>query len=129
MATHSSVLAWGVSWTEEPGGLQSTGPQRVGHDSETTRPLHHPVLALLWDSIILKRTVQTHRVVGCRLQVSSLSSAWGCMSVCSLFSLQDFSILSSPLPRLQRILVCTPSERIECLQPRELIQLYPPTLP
>ena len=32
MATHSSVLAWRISWTEKPGGLQSTGSQRVGHD-------------------------------------------------------------------------------------------------
>ena len=32
MATHSSILAWKVSWTEEPGGLQSMGLQRVGHD-------------------------------------------------------------------------------------------------
>ena len=32
MATHSSILAWRTPWTEEPGGLQSTGSQRVGHD-------------------------------------------------------------------------------------------------
>ena len=32
MATHSSILAWRIPWTQEPGGLQSTGPQRVGHD-------------------------------------------------------------------------------------------------
>ena len=32
MATHSSILAWRIAWTEEPGGLQSTGSQRVGHD-------------------------------------------------------------------------------------------------
>ena len=32
MATHSSILVWGIPWTEEPGGLQSTGSQRVGHD-------------------------------------------------------------------------------------------------
>ena len=31
MATHSSALAWRISWTEEPGGLQSMGLQRVGH--------------------------------------------------------------------------------------------------
>ena len=31
-ATHSSILAWRTAWTEEPGGLQSTGSQRVGHD-------------------------------------------------------------------------------------------------
>ena len=32
MATHSSTLAWRIPWTEEPGGLQSTGSHRVGHD-------------------------------------------------------------------------------------------------
>ena len=32
MATHSSILAWEMPWTEQPGGLQSTGSQRVGHD-------------------------------------------------------------------------------------------------
>ena len=31
MAIHSSVLAWRIPWTEEPGGLQSVGLQRVGH--------------------------------------------------------------------------------------------------
>ena len=31
-ATHSSILAWRIPWTEEPGGLQSMGSQRVGHD-------------------------------------------------------------------------------------------------
>ena len=35
MATHSSVLAWKIPWTEESGGLQSMGSQRVGHDSAT----------------------------------------------------------------------------------------------
>ena len=32
MATHSSILAWRIPWMEEPGRLQSTGSQRVGHD-------------------------------------------------------------------------------------------------
>ena len=32
MATHSSILAWEISWTEEPGGLQLVGLQRVQHD-------------------------------------------------------------------------------------------------
>ena len=32
MATHSSLLAWKIPWTEKPGGLQSMGSQRVGHD-------------------------------------------------------------------------------------------------
>ena len=32
MATHSSILAWRIPWTEEPGELQSMGSQKVGHD-------------------------------------------------------------------------------------------------
>ena len=35
MATHSSILAWRISWTEEPGKLQSMGSQRVRHDRVT----------------------------------------------------------------------------------------------
>ena len=32
MAAHSSILSWRIPWTEEPGGLQSMGSQRVGHN-------------------------------------------------------------------------------------------------
>ena len=35
MPTHSSILAWEISWTEEPGGLQSMGSQRVRHNLAT----------------------------------------------------------------------------------------------
>ena len=35
MATHSSILAWIISWTEEIGGLQFIGSQRIGHDRVT----------------------------------------------------------------------------------------------
>ena len=35
MATHSSILAWRIPWTEEPGGLQSMKLRRVSHDRET----------------------------------------------------------------------------------------------
>ena len=35
MATHSSILAWRIPWTEEAGGLQSMGSQRVAHDRAT----------------------------------------------------------------------------------------------
>ena len=37
MATHSSIFAWKIPWTEEAGGLQSMGSQRDGHDWETNR--------------------------------------------------------------------------------------------
>ena len=38
MVTHSSILTWKLPWTEEPGGLQSTGSQRVRHDSALNLP-------------------------------------------------------------------------------------------
>ena len=40
METHSSILAWGIPWTEEPGGLQSMGSQKVGHDWVTNFHFH-----------------------------------------------------------------------------------------
>ena len=40
MAAHSSILAWRIPWTEEPGGLQSTGLQRVRHDWATNTYTH-----------------------------------------------------------------------------------------
>ena len=40
MATYSSILAWGIPWTEEPGGQQSMGSQRVGHDGSDPSHTH-----------------------------------------------------------------------------------------
>ena len=45
MATHSSTFAWRIPWTEEPGRLQSTGSQRVGHDFTFTFTLTGPKMA------------------------------------------------------------------------------------
>ena len=47
MATHSSILAWRIPWTEEPGGLQSMGLQRGGHNwahmkSDLDEPFKQP---------------------------------------------------------------------------------------
>ena len=47
MATHSSILAWEVPWIEEPGGLQSMGLQRVGHDWEGTQCIQLCVCVML----------------------------------------------------------------------------------
>ena len=41
IATHSSFLAWEITWTEEPDGLQSMGLQRVGHDLATKQQLKY----------------------------------------------------------------------------------------
>ena len=40
MATHSSILTWNIPWIEEPGGLQSIGLQRVGHDWTDLARMH-----------------------------------------------------------------------------------------
>ena len=66
LATHSSVLAWGIQWTEEPGGLQSTGSQRVRHDCTH---MHMPFL--------LKITVITESSL-VSFRVSSLGTSWQC---------------------------------------------------
>ena len=47
MAAHSSSLAWRISRTEEPGGLQSMGSQRVGHDYATNCITKNEILALV----------------------------------------------------------------------------------
>ena len=41
MASHSSILAWKIPWTEEPGGLQSMGSQRVRHDQSNSAHTHY----------------------------------------------------------------------------------------
>ena len=47
MATHSGILAWRVPWSKEPGGLQSMGSQRVGHDWATNTHTHTHTHTLL----------------------------------------------------------------------------------
>ena len=51
MATHSSTLAWRIPWREEPGRLQSTGAQRVGHDWT----LIHAKVEITWTSLVAQR--------------------------------------------------------------------------
>ena len=46
MATHSSILAWEIPWTEEPSGLQSMGSQRVRHDRTTKQQKQQSVTLL-----------------------------------------------------------------------------------
>ena len=66
MAIHPSILAWKISWTEEPGGLQSMGSQRVGHD---------------WATNILTHSSTTER-------------QWSCLSLSLLYTLLVVQLLS-----------------------------------
>ena len=54
MATHSSTLAWEIPWTEEPGGLQSMGSQKVGHDLATKQQQQY-VCVYNWGTLLYGR--------------------------------------------------------------------------
>ena len=58
MATHSSVLAWRIPWTEEPGGLQSMGSQSLARLSDTFT-FHTLTLASTWESLPFPMTLTT----------------------------------------------------------------------
>ena len=83
MATHSSILAWSIRWTEEPGGLQSTGLQRVEH-GWAHRHHHHAPCSLAFSTLLetpVDTVAQSHRTT--RLghshkpgQGSSQQKAW-----------------------------------------------------
>jgi len=53
MAVHSSILAWEIPWTKEPGGLRSLGLQRVGHDQVAEHTHTHTLFGKLFLQFIL----------------------------------------------------------------------------
>ena len=61
MATHCSILAWEIPWPEEPGGLQSMGLQRVGHDL-ATEDMHNLIFQAT-DAIQQNIMIQIHIVL------------------------------------------------------------------
>ena len=65
MAIHSSILAWRIPWTEEPGGLQSVGSQRVGHDWATNTTLL--LLLVVVQSLSCVQLFMTPWTAACRL--------------------------------------------------------------
>ena len=70
MAPHSSTLAWQIPWMEEPGGQQSMGSLRVGHDFTFTFSFHFHALEkemTTHSSVLAWRIPGTGSLVGCRL--------------------------------------------------------------
>ena len=59
MATHFSILAWRIEWTEEPGGPQSMWSQRVGHKGMTNTHTHTRVDLKVFFSSFYKRKIIT----------------------------------------------------------------------
>ena len=72
MATHSSILAWKIPPSEEPGGLQSVGLLRVRHDLASKQP-PHTYTYLLFSRWIVSDSLRPHRLQHARLPCSSLS--------------------------------------------------------
>ena len=65
MATHSSILAWRIPWTEEPGGLQSIALQRVRHDWTTNTSLHMRKLkGLIYSTSLSKAAAAVEKTLG-----------------------------------------------------------------
>jgi len=58
MVTHSSILAWEIPWTEDPGRLQSMGLQRVGHGLATIQQQHLSKKDIQFSSVQLLNRVQ-----------------------------------------------------------------------
>ena len=92
MATHSSILAWIISWTEEPCGLQSTGSQRVGHDWVTNTYL---LLLTSWllNPITFFQFLSSMSSVYSQTSLSTSSSLNARLCWIAFF---DFSFLSQP---------------------------------
>ena len=100
MAMPSSILAWEIPWTEEPGGLQSVGSQREGHKlvertanyvSEYSR-LDLNVFALT----LIVTKIHISLIVSLRMQSFFL----GCLKMCAIFLLFHFVLLLPPIPPL-----------------------------
>ena len=73
MATHSSILAWRIPCTEEPGRLQSMGSQRGGYDWATNTHTHTYVLLLLLNHSVASDSLLPHGLQHARLPCPSLS--------------------------------------------------------
>ena len=103
MATHSSILVWRIPWTEEPGGLQSMGSQRVRHDWETdTFPLSVVTLNNMTVRRENTRLSRLGKVVSSggwwvRMRLDDLCKPWD--SVTPLFRIQSHTNLMITAPQ------------------------------
>ena len=61
MATHSNVIAWRIPWTEEPGGLQSIGSQRVGYDLAIQQQQQHTEYTKNFQNSAVRKHTPTHQ--------------------------------------------------------------------
>ena len=76
-ATHSSLLAWRIPWTEQPGGLQSRGSQRAGHDWVTNTHISYLAASRNQQSpVLMEQTLDTFKSFPRSSRFSSTSQKW-----------------------------------------------------
>ena len=97
MATHSSILAWRISWTEEPGRLQSMGSQRVRHNLATNTFLHWIGYTHEHVHIYFKHS---HNLSSIQIQLSKYP--WSPSSVTD--TIMEFGCIRSSLDELDQVL-------------------------
>ena len=97
--THSSILAWRILWTEEPGRLQSTGSQRVGHDWTTSFHFHNPLSLIPKSKKLWKWQEFIYDGSNTWLELTWGSSSWlipSCMNIhifhCINISIRDYGV-------------------------------------
>ena len=103
MATHCSILTWEMSWTEEPGGLQSMGQQRVRQDGVTEHIKKHGK-AKLPPSVFLNGQRNSHsgeRTDQCPLSFKSVllgtkMRGWGSLCASLIFGTKSFKTFEHP---------------------------------
>ena len=105
MATHSSTLAWRIPWTEEPGGLQSMGSQRVVHDF-TAKPPTGTVMNGFSDKVTLllfrdpppqeQSALLIQEVIGLREVLLHYFSRWPCKESAKFMPIQHPAAFQPP---------------------------------
>ena len=130
MATHSSILAWRIPWTEEPDGLESMGSQRVWHDwvTKTTLPLLLKEGPLQAPSTALLRAPRAGPVAFLAAQVDSLTVS--CETATSVPDHTAASLNTSTSTAVPKVPLSSPVNRAGrlpwCLSvPLSLIGDYP----
>ena len=83
MATHSSILAWRIPWTEEPGGLQSMGVQRVEHDWSDLTCMHPFLQFNSVQSLSCVRLFATPWTAACQAFLS-ITNSWSLLKLMSI---------------------------------------------
>ena len=113
MAPHSSTLAWKIPWTEEPGGLQSMGLLRVGHDWVTSLSLF---TCMHW-----RRKWQPTPVF-----LPGESQGWGILVDCHLWGRTESDTTEATQQQQHFLMMCETQKANQTLHPRRCCHFYIP---